>query len=82
MAKSICNNQGELETSYFLIIQLSLVPIFIDIVTVVELFFARCLCDVTNAFSQSVLFRVPEGVNIVSGFLLKVVILFLAALVK
>ena len=75
MAKNICNCLRELEPSYFLIIQLSLSSSSPSP--------AAC-ADVTNAFSQSVLFRVHEGVNIVSGFLLEglVVILFLAALVK
>ena len=65
-----------------LYIQLSLT--LISIFTVVEFSSPAACAAVTNAFSQSVLFRVYEGVNIVSGFLLKgsVVILLLAALVK
>ena len=53
--------------------QLLLALIFIF--TVVELFFGACAAvEVTfsNALSQSVLFRVHEGVNIFSDFLLKV----------
>jgi len=45
------------------------------ILTVVELFFAACAAVVvafSSAFSQSVLFRVHGGLNIVSEFLLKV----------
>ena len=59
---------------------------------VVEFFFAACTAvgvpftnaaRSSNAFSQSVLFRVHEGVNIVFASRLKlVVILVLAALVK
>ena len=53
--------------------QLLLALIFIF--TAIELFLATCAAvEVTfsNVFSQSVLFRVHEGVNIVSDFLLKV----------
>ena len=65
--------------------QLLLVLIFI--ITVVKLFFAAFAAvevSFSNDFSQSVLFRVHEGVNIFSDFLLirLVVILLLIALVR
>ena len=61
--------------------QLSLTLIFIFIFVVIEFFLAACAAEGvsftnaargSNAFSHSVLFRVHEGVNIVSDFLLKV----------
>ena len=62
-----------MKDSYFLGFVVSLALIFIF--TVVELFFAAGAAvgvSVRNAFSQSVLSRIHEGVNIVSDFLLKV----------
>ena len=54
---------------------MQLLLLLIFIITVVKLFFAAFAAvevSFSNAFSQRVLFRVHEGVNIFSDFLLKV----------
>ena len=59
--------------------QLLLVLIFI--ITVVKFFFAAFAAvevSFSNAFSQSVLFRVHKGANIFSDFLLLVILLLIA----